>query len=95
MHALTFSSASLIMSYGVKNILYFSLFLIGEIIIQNSRCRHQTTNRMKGLVNLLAAVSFVEIDARIVTKDKNIATALHVAAHMHGLSRVKEREKHG
>ena len=31
---------------------------------------------MKGLVHLLAAISFVEVDARVVTEDKNIATAL-------------------
>ena len=45
---------------------------------------------MKGLVHLLAAISFVKIDARIVTEDKNIATTLATNSHAVILSR---REK--
>lgn len=67
------------------------LFLTGEIVIENSRRRHQTTNRMKGLVHLFAAISLVEIDARVVTEDKNIATAL--ATNSHAVVILSRREK--
>jgi len=60
----------------VATYFYLKLSLVGKIIVQNCTRRHETTNGMKTLVHLLAAVSLVEVDARIITKDKNIATAL-------------------
>ena len=48
---------------------------------------------MKGLIHLLAAISFVEVDARVVTEDKNIATALATNSHAVILSRKENKSQ--
>jgi len=47
-----------------------------EVIVDNCQCRGNATNAVKCFVHFPSSILEMEVNASVVTKDKNIATAL-------------------